>query len=195
LESVVPENFGPDLNSAEPQVWFRAAPRPRHPPHPNKNPNHTAQPQHNLNSRETQQNTVTPAAMNPEKNILTPEALLTIAGAVEKYYGMYYDKTPCRTSALGGASYMSEIVSTKNLRRAHEVLRMPLSTFTKLCAWFREQGLLQDEKVVSVEEQVAIFMDIVGKKASNRGCQERFQHSGDTISRYFVYFFCTMICS
>jgi hypothetical protein len=38
-------------------------------------------------------------------------------------------------------------------------------------------------KTVSVEEAVAIFLYIVGRGASNRDAQERFQHSGETISR------------
>ena len=38
---------------------------------------------------------------------------------------------------------------------------------------------------MSVEEQLAIFLEIVGENASNRMAQERFQRSGDTISRAF----------
>jgi hypothetical protein len=38
---------------------------------------------------------------------------------------------------------------------------------------------------MSVEEQLAIFLKIVGENASNRMVQDRFQHSGDTISRVF----------
>ena len=38
---------------------------------------------------------------------------------------------------------------------------------------------------MSVEEQLAIFLKIVGENASNRMAEERFQRSGDTISRAF----------
>jgi hypothetical protein len=36
-----------------------------------------------------------------------------------------------------------------------------------------------------VEQQVHIFLFIISQGASNRAAQERFQHSGETISRYF----------
>ena len=35
------------------------------------------------------------------------------------------------------------------------------------------------------EEPLAIFLKIIGENASNRMAQERFQQSGDTISRVF----------
>ena len=38
---------------------------------------------------------------------------------------------------------------------------------------------------MSVEGQLAIFLKIVGENTSNRMAQERFQRSGDTISRAF----------
>ncbi|CAI0401887.1 unnamed protein product [Linum tenue] len=36
-----------------------------------------------------------------------------------------------------------------------------------------------------IEEQLAIFLNIIGHNERNRVIQERFQHSGETISRYF----------
>lgn len=30
-----------------------------------------------------------------------------------------------------------------------------------------------------------IFLSVVGQPMGNRGAQERYQHSGDTISRYY----------
>lgn len=61
---------------------------------------------------------------------------------------------------------------------------MPPATVNTLCAWFREQQLLDDTKYMTVEEMVMIFMKIVGDKWSNRNCQSIFQHSGNTISVY-----------
>ena len=40
-------------------------------------------------------------------------------------------------------------------------------------------------KRLSIYKQLAIFMFIVGQGASNRQAQDRFQHSGETISRVF----------
>jgi hypothetical protein len=47
----------------------------------------------------------------------------------------------------------------------------------------RERLLLNDSREVTVEEQLAMFMRIIGQNASNRDTQERFQHSRDTISK------------
>jgi len=44
---------------------------------------------------------------------------------------------------------------------------------------------LQPTRCMSVEEPLAIFLKIIGENASNRMAQERFQQSGDTISRVF----------
>lgn len=62
---------------------------------------------------------------------------------------------------------------------------MPLETFQQLCTWVKEHNLLQPTCTISVEEQIAIFMKIVGENASNRAVQDRFQHSGDTVHTHF----------
>ncbi|KAF5184972.1 nuclease [Thalictrum thalictroides] len=54
-----------------------------------------------------------------------------------------------------------------------------------LCDALRERKLLHNTRYVSVEEQVSIFHYIVGKNDSNRTVADRFQHSGETISRHF----------
>src|SRR5216117_4617042 len=38
---------------------------------------------------------------------------------------------------------------------------------------------------ITIEEQVAMFLFTVARSAGNRDVQERFQHSGETVSRYF----------
>ncbi len=58
---------------------------------------------------------------------------------------------------------------------------MPHSTFILLRNEIKYKNLLE-EKRVSIEEQLAIFLHIVGRNSSNRSAQERFQHSGATIS-------------
>ena len=80
---------------------------------------------------------------------------------------------------------LKELSLSPNLRRPAEVLQMPLSTFEALCQWFKKENLLSASKKISVEEQVAMFLAIVGHGNSNRQVQERFQHSGETVFRYF----------
>lgn len=49
----------------------------------------------------------------------------------------------------------------------------------------RERGLLANSRNVTVEEQVAIFFLTIARNERNRVMQNRFQHSGETSSRYF----------
>ena len=65
---------------------------------------------------------------------------------------------------------------------------MPKDVFNTLCHWFTIRQLLKpSRKGIGVEEQeqVMMFMAIVGHGYSNRQVQERYQHSGETVSRYF----------
>ena len=62
---------------------------------------------------------------------------------------------------------------------------MDLPIFQGLCQLMREGSLLHDTRRVKIEEQLVMFLFIVGHSARNRLVQERFQHSGETISRYF----------
>ena len=89
------------------------------------------------------------------------------------------------TSQLSGQLYVNEVLNG-NPRRSYEVLRMPKDVFNNLCHWFTMHQLLQpSRKGVGVEEQVMMFLAIVGHGCSNRQVQERYQHSGETVSRHF----------
>ena len=107
---------------------------------------------------------------------------LDVAKLVGLYALHYLCKEPCRTSALSGSKYVEELLAS-NHHRIQETLRMDLYTFRALCRILKERGLLAQTRRTTVEEQVAIFLFIVGNAASNRLAQERFQHSGETISK------------
>jgi hypothetical protein len=51
-------------------------------------------------------------------------------------------------------------------------------TFAALYHRTRGKGLLADNRCVSVEEQIAMFLAVVTRNESNRAISERFQHSG-----------------
>jgi hypothetical protein len=61
---------------------------------------------------------------------------------------------------------------------------MKLEVFDFLCKELRSCGL-HDSQYIMVEEQLAMFLYTVTRNASNRDIQERFQHSGETVSCYF----------
>ena len=62
---------------------------------------------------------------------------------------------------------------------------MPLYTFLQLQTWLQENTYLKPSKHVGVPKKLAIFVETVGRGTTNRGVQEKFQHSGDILSQYF----------
>ena len=111
--------------------------------------------------------------------------MLIMGGYAYGTYHMenYMVKEPCRTSALTGSMWMQEL-EEGNPVRIYESFRMHRDVFFKLCTLL-ESYSLKISRSVSVREQVAIFLFIVGQNVSNRNTQERFQHSGETINHYF----------
>jgi hypothetical protein len=60
---------------------------------------------------------------------------------------------------------------------------MPVTTLLDLRDWILECGLIAPSRHVTIEEQLVMFLWMVGHGTTNREAQEQFQHSGDTISR------------
>ncbi|CAL5372908.1 unnamed protein product [Camellia sinensis] len=89
-------------------------------------------------------------------------------------------KEPCGTSSLTGGKWMVEL-QEGNQTRIFENFRMEREVFYQLCTKY---GLETGQRV-SVQEQVAIFLYIVGGDTRNINAQKRFQHSSQTISKYF----------
>lgn len=88
-----------------------------------------------------------------------------------------------RTSILTGARWTEELLNGSDVR-FREVARMEKNVFGELVEVLGGIGL-HSTRGVAVQEQVLIFLYVVGHHASNRDAQERFQHSGDTISLHF----------
>ena len=75
--------------------------------------------------------------------------------------------------------YNNNEVETVNM------LRMGRAPFCKLVETFRSRGLLKDSIHTSVEEQVAMFLHVVGHNQRFTVIQGTFRRSSETISRYF----------
>ena len=92
-------------------------------------------------------------------------------------------KTPYNDSTLTGAKY-TKFLLCGNRSRCRTMLRLNPDTFELLAL---KLSHIDNDPVsrISMEEQLAIFMYIVGHGASNRQAQDQFQHSGETISRIF----------
>ncbi len=92
------------------------------------------------------------------------------------------DRRPCRNSILSGNSYYEELVHEDcNPRRFSEIARMDYDTFMSLKRALKEKGLEGSINVGSGEKLMIFLYTITGH--SNRETQERFQHSGETVSR------------
>ncbi|KAI3708867.1 hypothetical protein L2E82_38396 [Cichorium intybus] len=90
-------------------------------------------------------------------------------------------------STLESHSIRSTVI--QRITRASDIncikeLRMDRNAFAVLCQLLQTRGGLLDDGFVSIEEQVAIFLNILAHHTKNRSIQVRFYRSGETISRY-----------
>ncbi|TXG60196.1 hypothetical protein EZV62_014769 [Acer yangbiense] len=107
-----------------------------------------------------------------------------VAAAAGYYYYNSITKRPQRGMSLSGNGFMTQVLEGHD-DVCREMFRMDKHIFHKLCDILRQRSMLRDTSGVMIEEQLAIFLNIVGHNERNRVIQERFQHSGETISRYF----------
>ncbi|KAK2989299.1 hypothetical protein RJ640_026682 [Escallonia rubra] len=107
-----------------------------------------------------------------------------VAAAAGYYYYNNITNQPLRSISPSGSGFMTELLNGPD-DLCREMLRMDKHVFHKLCDSLRQRAMLRDTPGVSIEEQLAIFLNIVGHNERNRVIQERFQHSGETISRHF----------
>ena len=62
------------------------------------------------------------------------------------------------------------------------MLRMTRSCFSKIVKMFRERGLLEDNIYTSMEDQVVMFLHVVGHNQRFRVNHNTFRKSNETIS-------------
>ena len=86
---------------------------------------------------------------------------------------------------MSGDAYISELLIQNHPCRIQEVFRMPFHTLQRLEQFFINHTELQSTYYITIIEKIAIFMHVVGHSGSNRDIQERYQHSGSTISLCF----------
>ncbi|XP_043703598.1 uncharacterized protein LOC122653724 [Telopea speciosissima] len=111
-------------------------------------------------------------------------AATAIAIAVEKYSKIFLHKEPYRIQRLRGITETQLIIDGSE-RTCRNLIRLSKRAFYSLCDMLRQRGLLYDNKLVQVEEQVVIFLHTVGHNVKNRVVSHMFGHSRETISRYF----------
>ncbi|GAV71724.1 LOW QUALITY PROTEIN: DDE_4 domain-containing protein, partial [Cephalotus follicularis] len=70
-------------------------------------------------------------------------------------------------------------------RQCIELMRMSREAYVRLCTHFRYKLWLHDSRHVSVEEKMLIFLTIIGHNERYVVINRRFQHSSQTIHKYF----------
>jgi hypothetical protein len=93
-------------------------------------------------------------------------------------------KKPRWCTALPGNKYVEELLQSSHPARIKHVLRMELHTFYTLRDWLLANTHLKPSRTMTVEEKLVVFLHLTTRPASNRDTQERFSHSGETISWY-----------
>lgn len=100
------------------------------------------------------------------------------------YFLSHVDKSPCRDSELQGHGWVQEIINGHDTR-CYQQFRMRKNVFLQLCNVLECHYGLKPTRGMGIHEQVGIFLYILGQPCSIRNAEERFQHSGETISRQF----------
>ncbi|XP_043725744.1 protein ALP1-like [Telopea speciosissima] len=95
-----------------------------------------------------------------------------------------HTREPIRDSALTGPERVCEVLEG-HVDRCYEQYKMERHVFFNLCTLMREQGWLEDSRYVRVDEQLAMFITMVGRNQRVRDIAEHFQHSPETIGRHF----------
>ncbi|XP_022038521.1 uncharacterized protein LOC110941203 [Helianthus annuus] len=103
---------------------------------------------------------------------------------VAAYYYKHMYKEPCMTSPQTGLAWMMEVLNGNPIRCVN-AFRMHPNVFTKLCRELESNYGLQSSDRMSTCEKVGIFLYTLALGLSNRDVGERFQRSGETISRAF----------
>jgi hypothetical protein len=112
------------------------------------------------------------------------ESWILAAAMVAARHGINYCCAEAyRIAPYTGRSLVLEFLKTHQWRRCREVLRMPWHTFKALVRFLINYTGLDNSKHLLIEEKLMIFLAIIGQPMLNRGAQERFQYSGDTIHK------------
>jgi hypothetical protein len=83
-----------------------------------------------------------------------------------------------------GMRWLSDVLRG-HWKRSVNMFKMDAITLLSLCTELETYHGLKPSRRMSVIEKVALFLFTIAVGASNRQVQERFQHSGKTISRCF----------
>ena len=114
-----------------------------------------------------------------------------VANISALYCDTYLDKSNPRTSILSGMGWLRETLATPG--ETYRMLRVNNHTFFDLHDLLVSKYNLTTSFDLSIHEALAIFLWTTGGCESNRKTQNRFKHSGETISRKFGEFLTSVV--
>ncbi|XP_020597493.1 uncharacterized protein LOC110037237 [Phalaenopsis equestris] len=109
---------------------------------------------------------------------------LTAICLIYEYYNTYIDRSPCMTSSYIGDKWVGELLAGHPTRFCN-MFRMTQAIFIDLLDLLVGSHGLHGSSRTNPREVLAITLFILSQNESMRGAMERFQHSSETISRYF----------
>jgi hypothetical protein len=110
--------------------------------------------------------------------------VLCTAGALALYYNTYIYKEPCMDSYNTRMRWLTEILHG-HWTCCVNMFMIDAATFQSLCFQLKNQYELKASKRICIFKKIGMFLYTIALCASNMKVQERFQHSKETISRYF----------
>lgn len=129
------------------------------------------------------------ARLRSAKADLRQAAYIVVSAAVAastQFYQSIFMKIRKRDGKLQGHAWLKELMRSPNTTRLHDALGMAKHVFQQLVLDLQTCGGLTHSRWVCAAEQVAIFLCCIRDNQTNRRLSERFQRSGDTISRCVV---------
>ncbi|KFK32979.1 hypothetical protein AALP_AA6G313900 [Arabis alpina] len=109
---------------------------------------------------------------------------MEISGGEEEPVTSSMPKEVSNVSISDSDKFVYQILNGPN-EHCLENFRMDKPVFYKLCDILQTRGLLRHTNRIKIEEQLAIFLFIIGHNLRTRAVQELFRYSGETISRHF----------
>lgn len=109
--------------------------------------------------------------------------VICAAKIAQTYLDTYIIKNPPRTSNLSGMGWLMETLRIPG--ECHSQLRMSTTMFYDLHDLLVERYNMKPSLHMNTYEMLAIFLYTCSGNESNRRVQNRFKHSGETISKKF----------
>ncbi|KAL5572712.1 hypothetical protein UlMin_022309 [Ulmus minor] len=109
--------------------------------------------------------------------------LLRMYNLVDKHYKKYILKNRSLVRHETRLEYLDSLIGSSDIN-CMDQLRMNKRTFGVLCELLRADRRVKKDGLMTLEEQVCMFLHTFSHHVKNRTIRSRFKQSGETISRY-----------